>query len=513
MSDTMNIALNDDIEQYDLTCPSCGIDLLADSTYNDWRVCGQCNRHFWVSARERALMIARTCEFAELPYTGPRIDALAQHQRLTAADRQNDARERTALDDAVVTARVSLGGGSLIAVLLDAVLLPGGLGIVTTDKVMAAVRIAIHERLPVVIVCGGGSVADPTGLLHGAQSLRLSGAFAELHRAGLPLMAVMSHPTGGNLLAGIAVNADIRLAEPGWEGGGSLTPDEVIPRPELIVRVATMLDYLRKRGGPDVILAGSSDAASARLATYGHQPVVEISAYSNEWQSGQHWNIVRRAQRTAANLQLPIIFAISGTTPHSLEVHVEIRDLLLRHRYPVIGVIEGELAISHFNILAVDKVIAGADLAIPTNKAKRYTAQEARAAGMVDVVAGSDLTLPIAHALEESNRLSIARRVDRRLRQADRRGAEAAESRELSRLELHDLKDLQATLMRSVEDWRQRFEQRDFNLPTFANFQGLPAFKNMSMPKLQMTKPDLVEMRDKWIARRKPGPPDSGNEQ
>jgi hypothetical protein len=50
-------------------------------------------------------------------------------------------------------------------------------------------------------------------------------------------------------------------------------------------------------------------------------------------------------------------------------------------------------------------------------------------------------------------------------------------------------------------------------LPTIGNFQGLPAFKNMSMPKLQMTKPDLVEMRDKWIARRKPNPPARGDDQ
>jgi acetyl-CoA carboxylase beta subunit len=513
MSDTLNIALDDDIEQYDLTCPSCGIDLLADPTYNEWRVCGHCNRHFWVSARERALMIARSCEFSELPYTGPQIDALAQHQRLSAADRQNDARERTALDDAVVTARVSLGGGSLIAVLLDAVLLPGGLGIVTTDKVIAAVRTAIHERLPLVIVCGGGTTADPSGLLHGAQSLRLAGAFAELHRTGLPLMAVLTHPTAGNLLSGVAVNADIRLAEPGWGGAGVLTPDEIIARPELIVRVAATLDYLRKRGGPDVVLAGSADAASARLATYGHQPVVVISVHSNAWEGGQHWNIVRRAQRTAANLELPIVFAISGTAPLSLEVQVEVRDLLLRHRRPVIGVIEGELASSHFNILAVDRVIAGADLSIPGTRGKRYTAHEGRAAGMIDVVAGSDLALPIARAIEESNRLSPARRIERRMRQADQRGAEVAESRELTRLEMHDLKDLQATLMRSVEDWRQRFEQRDFSLPTIGNFQGLPAFKNMSMPKLQMTKPDLVEMRDKWIARRKPNPPDRGDDQ
>ena len=73
-----------------------------------------------------------------------------------------------------------------------------------------------------VIVCGGGSQAMPAGLLQGAQSLRLSAAIAELHRWRLPLIADLTHPTGGNLLGGVAVNADIRLAEPGIDGSATL---------------------------------------------------------------------------------------------------------------------------------------------------------------------------------------------------------------------------------------------------------------------------------------------------
>src|SRR6478735_5124091 len=432
MSDAQELTLTDDIEQFDLTCPACGTDLLADQTYNDWRVCGRCGRHFWVSARERAAMIARSCDVIELPYFEPQVDPVEHHQRLSPADRQGDARERSALSDAVVTARVSFDGGSVIAVL--------------------------------------------------------------------------THPTGGNLLGGVAVNADIRLAEPGIDGSATLVPDEVVARPDLIGRVATILDYLRRRGGPDVVLAGSSDAASARLATFQDRPAVVISIQSNEWQNGQHWSIVRRAQRTAANLELPIVFAISGATPLSLDAQVEIRDLLLRHRRPVIGIIQGDLTSAHVNLLAVDTAIAAADLAIPGSKAKRYSAQEGRAAGMVDVVAGSDLALPIARAIEESARLTTMHRIERRLRQADRRGSEVPESRELTRLELLDLREVQATLMRSVEEWRHRFGQREFTLPTIGNFQGLPAFRNMTLPKMQVTRTDLTEMRDKWMARRRSGP-------
>jgi acetyl-CoA carboxylase carboxyl transferase subunit beta len=513
MSDTQELTLDDDIDQFDLTCPACGNDLLADATYNDWRVCGRCHRHFWVSARERATMIARAGQLIELPYSEPQVDPVEHHHRLSAADRQDDARQRSALADAVVTGRVSFDGGSVIAALIDAVLLPGGLGIVTTDKVIAAIRTAIRERLPMVIVCGGGSQSGLSGLLQGAQSLRLSGAIAELHRAGLPLIAVLTHPAGGNLLGGVAVNADLRLAEPGFDGGEALVPDEIVDRPELIGRIATILNYLRRRGGPDVVMAGSSDAASARLATFDDQPAVVIALQSNEWKSAQHWSIVRRAQRTASNLNLPIVFAITGSAPLSLDAQVEIRDLLLRHRKPVIGIIQGDLTSAHINLLAVDTVIAASDLAIPGSKAKRYTAQEGRAAGMVDVVAGSELAVPVARAIAESLRLSPARRIARRIHQADCRGAEVPETRELTRLELRDLREVQANVMRSVEEWRHRLEQRDFNLPAFSNFQGLPAFRNMPRPKLQVTKPDLIEMRDKWMNRRRPGQPDRDDEQ
>jgi acetyl-CoA carboxylase beta subunit len=503
MRESPEIVAGDEIEQLDLTCPGCGTDLLANATYNDWRVCGVCGRHFWVSARERAVMIARTCDFTELEYNEPRADALDQHQRLSAPDRQDDARERTALADAVVTAQVSLGGGSVIAALLDGVLLPSGIGIVTADKLIAAIREAIHARMPMVIVCGGGSQTGPSGLLHGAQSLRLSGAIAELHRNGLPLISVVAHPSRGNLLSGVVVNSDIRLAEPGSSGLRELTPDEIVARPDLINHIADVLDYLRRRGGPDVVLANSGPGVTAKLAMFAHQPAVAIAIQSAEWGSSDDWGLVRRAQRIAANLRLPIVFSISGRAALSLESQADLRDMLLRHREAVIAVVEGELNPAHLNLLTVDSVLALDSLAIPGRTSKRFSAQETRLTGLVDEIAGSDPAIAIARAVDQAARMSSARRFDRRLKAAVGRGSEVAGSAELTRLELRDLKELQANVVRSVEEFRHRFEQREFNLPTLAQIQALPAFRNLNLPKLQMTRPDLIEMRDRFIARRK----------
>src|SRR5688572_29776159 len=158
----MNEAINlapEDLDSIDLTCPACNTDLLEDAAYNEWRVCGKCNRHFWMSGRERLLSFAQFDPVTEVSFPAPHLDALEHHQRLTAADRQEDARERSALADAVVTARVSIDGAAVMLAVLDPVLLPTGLGLLTADKLIGALRMAILERLPMVIVCGGGSVA------------------------------------------------------------------------------------------------------------------------------------------------------------------------------------------------------------------------------------------------------------------------------------------------------------------------------------------------------------------
>jgi acetyl-CoA carboxylase beta subunit len=508
MNSAQEFVESDEIEQFDLTCPGCGADLLVDETYAAWRVCGGCNRHFWVSARERATMIARECNLVELPFIEPRVDAVEQHQRLSAADRQDDARERTALADAVVTARVSVGGGSAIAALLDAVLLPGGLGMVTTDKVISAIRAAVREGLPMVIVCGGGSKAGPSGLLLAAQSLRLSAAVADLHRAGLPLIAVLTHPTGGNLLSGITVNADLRIAEPGMSPAADVLPDETVSRPNLITRIAAILQYLRARSAPDVILAGSSGGATARLAMFGRQSAVAIAIDADTWSGADNWSVVRRAQRTAANLKLPIVISLTGRAPFPLPAQVELRDLLLRYRAATVAVVQGEVSPDHLNLLAVDSVLAREDLSLPGSRSKRFSAQEARAAGLVDSVIGPDPAPVIELAIQEAHRQRPFRRQERRLRLMERRGAEGAERSEMTRLELHDLRDLQASVLRSVEELRERIEHREFSLPTLSDIQALPAFRNFQVPNLQKTRSDLVEFRERLLHRRRAALPE-----
>ena len=507
MTDATDLA-PDELELIDLTCPACGVDLLDDAAYNEWRVCGGCNRHFWTSGRERLLSFARFGPVTEVSFPTPHLDAIEHHQRLTAADRQEDARERSALADAVITARVAINDTAIMLAVLDPVLLPTGLGLLTADKLIAAIRMAIVERLPVVVVCGGGSVAANDGLLTSAQTLRLSGAIGELHRAGLPLIAILTHPTGGNILSGIAVNADIRLAEPGTDPVMAAVPDEEVARRDLATRIRELLPLLHEdssgAAGTPLRLAGSSEAIAVHISSYDGVARVEISLDSYR-DPIEGLGPIRRGQRIAANLELPIVLTVTGSQPLPLAAQAEARDLLVRHRRPVVGVLTGECAAAHLNVMTTDAIVATESLQIVCGRGRRYTAGEAQMAGLVDGIVGAELEDEIAERIALSERLSPSRRFERRLRAIDGRGSEVSVSETL--VELRDLKELQANFLRSVEELRHKFEHREFNLPTLAQLQSRSPFPSLTLPKMQVKRQDLVELRDRLMARRKGASP------
>lgn len=504
MSNYFELPTDDDLDFFDLTCPSCRADLLDDAAYVDWRICGTCNRHFWVSARERVQMFTRDAVFEELNYSEPVLDPLEQHRRLTPADRQEDIRERSGLADALVTGHLTLPQSTAVVAVLDPVLVPTGLGVVTTDKLIAAIKTAVDDRLPMVVICGGGSLPAGSGLLTSLQPLRMSGAIAELHRSGLPLIIILSHPSGGNVLTSLAINADIRLIEPGTAIGNDLVADEVVARPQMLARLDALL---RAQADPPrgtiVTLAGSDDALSVSLNTFGSQATVTTSINTDIQIGPGHIALLRRGQRIAQHLELPLVVFATGSEQLALEAQLEMRDLILRHRRPTIGVLTGNVSGSVLNILAVDSLFGESSLSIGVGRLKSYTVYDSVNAGTIDGVIEPEHEEKIANAIDVSIRLSPARRYERRLRSIERRGSESSDSSETSTVELLDLREMQANLMRSVDDLRQRLEHRDFGLPSFGGLQSKPHMPQLHLPRLQFSKPALGEMREKWVARGK----------
>lgn len=515
--------LEDAGDEFDLLCPGCNADLTADATFRDWSVCGACGRHFWISARDRISILAGDQLVDEPPYTIPAMDPLTYHDRLPAPDRLTDGRDRGALEDAVVVARLHLGGTRALVVALDSALLSGGLGIVGGDKVIAAFERAAAESLPLVVVCGGGSGPATDGVLAAFQPARIAGALQQLHRTGQPLIAVVTHPTGGSIRAGLAGFADILLVETG-AASDDLRPDAAIDRRELSAQLGAVLGALDRRPSasrgvdrPALTLAESTDLAKVRLDRTGGRNVVRLSLEATGLNAFA-LPVLVRGQRLSHTLDLPLVVHLSSTScapagdPAMIPI---IADGLLRHRAPVVVVLDGTFDGTVVPLFTGDATIATAASGIcPTGaRGRTYPAADCLRLKLVDAVVGTvdvaisppaDLDRLLERTLGELERYSPGRRIDRRIAATIRRGAETPARSEATWRELRDLTDLQGAIGRSLDDMRGRLERRQLKLPQVASF---PAFQELQhrAALLQLTMPKFQErgtaLRDRLTAR------------
>jgi acetyl-CoA carboxylase beta subunit len=209
----------DDDDELELACSSCNADLTDDQLYRSHRICSHCRRHFWIAARERLALLLDPSTLHETNAELASIEPLRFRDRLPVADRLAEEREQSALADAVVTGTGEIGGCHAIVIALDLAIFGAGVGIVAGEKIALAIELAVNRRLPVIVICSAGAGRGREGVLALAQAGKLAASAARLRRVGVPLFALITHPTSGNVVLGIANQADFCFAEPGAHSG------------------------------------------------------------------------------------------------------------------------------------------------------------------------------------------------------------------------------------------------------------------------------------------------------
>ncbi len=273
-------------DEFDLACSSCNADLSDDDLFLTFRVCRNCRRHFWLPARERLGLLVDEGTFQETSAELVSIDPLLFHDRLPVADRLAEAREQPTVAEAVITGTAKIGGNSVVVIALDLAVFGSGIGIVAGEKIALAMDQAVIRRNPVIALCSGGSGKGQEGVLALAQVNKLAAAASRLHRVGVPLVSILTHPTSGNVLLGLADQADIAFAEPGAHIGLSsgketieqsgMTAetliergaiDGIIDRSQIRDTLGGILQMLAERGrqhSTGALLISDSSAAPAR---------------------------------------------------------------------------------------------------------------------------------------------------------------------------------------------------------------------------------------------------------
>jgi acetyl-CoA carboxylase carboxyl transferase subunit beta len=250
-----------------LKCPDCGALIHKLELKQNLHVCPHCTHHFLLDSRDRIALLADPESFEEteigLISTNPL--GFAGYAEKTAA-----LREKTGLDDAVISGRLTIGGQRAMIAVMDFKFFAGSMGSVVGEKITRAIETAIAERRGVIIVSASSGARMQEGMLSLMQMAKTCGALARLSEARLPYISLLTHPTTGGVTASFATIGDINLAEPkcmiGFAGPRvvketthqNLPPgfqtaefmldhgliDAIVPRPKLRQKLVDLLGYM-----------------------------------------------------------------------------------------------------------------------------------------------------------------------------------------------------------------------------------------------------------------------------
>ncbi|UER55286.1 acetyl-CoA carboxyl transferase [Kineosporiaceae bacterium SCSIO 59966] len=125
------------------------------------------------------------------------------------------ARERTGLDEAVVTGEGRINGRRVAVMATEFAFLAGSIGVAAAERLVQAVERATAEGLPLLAAPVSGGTRMQEGTVAFLQMVKISAAIAEHKSAGLPYLVYLRHPTTGGVLASWGSLGHVTVAEPG----------------------------------------------------------------------------------------------------------------------------------------------------------------------------------------------------------------------------------------------------------------------------------------------------------
>ena len=193
-------------------CRKCGQMVYAEDVKSNFYTCPKCDNYFRVHAYRRIEMTADEGTFEEwnqeMEFTNP-LEFPGYEEKVQAA------KEKTKLNEAVVTGKCIIEGEETAFGVCDSRFLMSSMGHVVGEKITSMVERATREKLPVVLFACSGGARMQEGCVSLMQMAKTSGALKRHHEAGLLYISVLTDPTTGGVTASFAMLGDIILAEPG----------------------------------------------------------------------------------------------------------------------------------------------------------------------------------------------------------------------------------------------------------------------------------------------------------
>ena len=198
-----------------LQCEGCRATLYTSELANNLQVCPRCGHHRRIGARQRLAALLDAGSAAEIGGLVVARDALQFRDSASYADRLVKARDAAAEPDALIAQTGLLHGRPISVACFEFAFMGGSMGSAVGERFVRAVDAAREGRMPFVCITASGGARMQEGLFSLMQMSKTAAAIADLRRARLPFVSILTNPTMGGVSASFAFLADIVIAEPG----------------------------------------------------------------------------------------------------------------------------------------------------------------------------------------------------------------------------------------------------------------------------------------------------------
>lgn len=558
---------------FDITCPSCDADLSTDASFLTYRVCAACGRHFSMPAIERAIATVDAGTF-RLLQASPQI-ATDEDMQSSSLDRLASVRERSVVEEAIVTGSGELGGTPVIVIALDDQLVGSQIGALGAEKIILALEHAQSRRTPVMVIIAGGSSVIRSGPLAVVQGARIANMASQVQAQGIPMIGILTHPTSAAVFSSVASLCDLLFAEPGasvgvvWAADRPLDAlfqavgesdllengwiDGILPRPAQHDRLASIIGLISRHSvdvAPidvslpteldrplveylDVVVAPFTELRGDRvefddrgvvtgIGAIGEVPVaVAVQDSRGSTNTTAAIRKIQRLARFAGRFELPLVMVVDGkqpeqpfcVTPAESFAAAKLSAMMSVVPIPVVSVGAGTVQglVSNMMMFGDRRLMTGHASyrlngptsgmprihGVQTAETPEWSARECLRMGLIDQViempeggvsadpwlAVRMLREDVHAAVLELSRLGPRRLIERRAHEHRELGnTEAGIASVLG--ELREWQDVQQSVRGSIEEWREKLEQRVGNSDWRERLEQRPQRPNFQRPDL-----------------------------
>ncbi|WP_182345743.1 carboxyl transferase domain-containing protein [Tomitella gaofuii] len=131
------------------------------------------------------------------------------------ADSLRRARERTGVDESVLTGEATVDGRRVALIACEFGFLGGSIGVAAAERITSAIERATAERLPVIASPTSGGTRMQEGTTAFLQMVKIAAAAQNHKAAHLPYLVYLRNPTTGGVFASWGSLGHITVAQPG----------------------------------------------------------------------------------------------------------------------------------------------------------------------------------------------------------------------------------------------------------------------------------------------------------